>query len=304
MASRTERRRRITDFYVDGEVLQPAPGEVVFVQKINQFEDGEARADAQAARSRFTMALRRPDSPDTAALREAVKRMDQVALVRGIVNSRYTKYMAEASTALASDPEWVERLLVLDRSDIDSVRPDEAQVINELNTAYLATIQERVREAEEADTARLMAMAPEEVQRDYEESFIDSRAAAVYIGEYKLGQIAQSVRMCDATPPAEGEDWDHSACTHERLYVDEEIEDPETHEVKVKRAIEFVREEPDVLLDAYTRAFDNVHVAVRAAKDSASRQSSSEPSRPPSEEEGSAASTPEVSAPAQVGTSV
>jgi len=232
----------MTDLFMVGAVLQVAPGEVVWIKKLNQFEDGEARQDAMAARSRFTLTLRADDSPQTASLRETVKRMDKDRLVEGIIASRYTRYMAEASTALHADPNWAERLNVLDRTDIEDTRLDEAETINRINSEYLADLQARVREREQADREKLTNDDDEEVQTQYEESFIDSRAAAVYIGEYKLGQLAWAVRMCDATPPSgDDADWDHLGCTHERLYVDEEVPTDDGG-TRTKRAIEFVRE--------------------------------------------------------------
>lgn len=318
MASRTERRRRMTDLFTEGRVLQVGNGDVVFIKKLNQFEDGEARADATAARSRFTLTLRKPESPDTAALHEAAKRMGKERLIDGIVASRYTKYMAEASTSLQADPAWAERLMILDRTDFATVKEDERTTVDEINREYLDDLQKRVAEREANDREDLARDTDEAVQTAYEEAFIDSRAAAVYIGEYKLGQLAWAVRMCDATQE-EDQTWNHDNCKHARLYVDEMVcgqghvivsktegcEDPACDDParEVRRAIEFVREEPDTLLETYTRAFDNLHVPLSAAKGSASQQSSSALSRPPSEEEASTPSTPEVTQPEPVSTS-
>lgn len=317
MASREERRRRITDLYTEGEVLQAAPGQMVFIKKLNQFEDGEARADAMAARSRTVMAQRN-DTPEAQAMHAAIAHMEKSKLVDGILASRYTKYMADASTAIQTDPEWAERLLVLDRTDRDRVREDEVEVINKINSDYLTLVSERATEFEAADRDELMSKDDDDVRRLYEDTVIETRAAAVYIGEYKFGQIAWAARMCDAEQPMDGGDWDHSKCKHERLYVDEEVcgqghvvnsrnvcseegcTDPDR---RTKRAVEFVREEPDGLLDEYVRVLDRVHLSMLRSKGSASRQSSSEPSRQPSEEEASTPSTPEVTSSEPVATS-
>lgn len=300
MASREERRRRITDLYTTGEVLQVAPGEMVFVKKLNQFEDGEARADAMAARSRMVMA-QRSDNPDAVALREAIRQMQKPKLIDGILASRYTKYMADASTAIQGDPEWAERLLVLDRSDRSAVRDEEAVVLDQINSEYLTTVTAKATEMEKADRDDLDDMDDAEVRRIYEDSVIETRAAAVYIGEYKFGQIAWAVRMCDAEQPEGDGEWDHSKCKHDRLYVDEEVGEGE--EKRTKRAVEFIREEPDALLDEYVRVLDRVHVPLLRSKGTASRQSSSEPSRPQSEEEASVPSTPEATSSEPVATS-
>lgn len=301
MANRAERRRRITDLYTVGEVLQVAPGQMVFVKKLNQFEEGEARADAMAARSRMVLAQRDDTNPEAKALRAAIGRMDTDNLIEGIVNSRFTRYMADANMSIHGDPEWSERMSIIDRTDRETATEQEIKVMDDINSSYLAELNERAKKAEADDRHELFGLDIEEVRHAYEEAIIETRATAVYIGEYKFGQLAWAIRMCDAEQPSEGQEWDHTACTHERLYVDEEIE--EGSGKRVKRAVEFVREEPDALLDEYVSALDRVHVPVGQAKGSGSRQSSSAPSQPQNEEEELPASTQQETSSALAGTS-
>lgn len=311
MATR-EAYRRLTDLFTVGEVLQPAEtGPAVFVHKLNDFEMGEARKDASVARSRVMLALRKEDSDDLVALRDGVRRMDKTTIVEGILKSLYTKHVATASGTIHADPAWHERLDVLDRTDRNAVPENERAVIDDINDAYFDELTRRITRMDEDERDRLTRLSDEDLHQEYEEAFIESRAAAVFLRELRFAEIVFGVRMCDALEVTTAEDaeagkWDHGKCSHERLHIDYEdtVEGPdgEKHKVVV-RAIDQVRVLPDPLLDAYSRAFDRLNVPARTAKGSARQSSSSELSRPPSEEEASVPSTPGATTPVPAGTS-
>lgn len=287
------RYKKITDLFTVGEVVQPDvddPEALLFVQKLNGFELDEARKEAQVVRARTVLALRQEGSDEVNALTDAVSRLPKDRLVTGIVSSAYTKHVGEASNAIHSDPEWSERLDILERSDRDLLPDDERKVVDEINAAYLEALNDRITALDQAEHSRLMDEDDEQVRKAYIDSFIESRAASVFLREMRYVEAYYGVRMCDGKqkdPEGGNYSWDHKDCAHERLFD----------------SIEEARQMPDELLNQITRAFDRVNVPARTAKGSARRGASSGPSRQPSEPEASAPSTPEAMSPEQAGTS-
>lgn len=287
------RYKRITDLFTVGEVVQADPDDpeaLLYVQKLNNFEQDEARREAQVVRARTVLALRQEGSDEVNALSDAVGRMPLDRLIDGIVSSKYTKHVGEASNSLHGDPEWFERLDILERTDRDSVAEEEKKVVDQINHDYLDALNLKIADLDEAERARLTDMGEEQVRQEYVESFVESRAAAVFLREMRYVECYYGVRMCDATqkdPENKNYDWDHSACSHERLFDN----------------LDEARAMPDELLNQLTRAFDRINVPARTAKGSARRQASSGPSRQQSEPEGSGPSTPEEMSPEPDGTS-
>lgn len=280
------RYKRLTDLGVRGIELRPDPDTpLVYIQKLNSFEMEESRRDAQVARSRVVMALRKEDGDEMLAMRDMVTRLEKARLVEGIVGSHYTRNVGVASNAIYADPTWHERLDIMDRTNRDTVPDDEKAVLDKINGEYLDELTARVKVLEEDERERLTNDPDEALHTEYIETFVETRASATFMREMRYQEVLFGVRMCDA----EGDmgPWDHTPCQHERLYED----------------VEEVRALSDELLAAYGRAFDQVNVPGRQAKGSASRQASSEPSRPPSVEEASAPSTQEAPSGTQGGTS-
>lgn len=291
--SNKSRYKRLTDLFTVGEVVQPDPedpGALLWVQKLNGFELDESRKEAQVVRARTVLALRQEGSDEVNALTDAVSRLDKDRLIAGIVSSLYTKHVGEASAAIAADPEWAERMDIMERTDRNAVPEDERRVVDKINADYLDTLNQKILDLDKAERERLEDEDDEAVRRAYIDSFIESRAAAVFLREMRYVECFYGVRMCDAKQkdPENGNyDWDHKECSHERLYDD----------------IEEARQMPDELLNQFTRAFDRINVPARTAKGLARRGASSGPSRQLSEPEASAPSTPEVMSPEQAGTS-
>ena len=181
------RYKRLTDLGVRGIELRVDPDvPLVYIQKLNSFEMEESRRDAQVARTRVVMALRKEGGDEMTAMRDLVTRMDKDRLIGGIVSSHYTRNVGTASNAIHADPTWHERLDVMDRSNRDELPDDEKAVLDKINGDYLAELTTRIKVLEDDDTARLEAMDDAAVQEEYIETFVDTRASAVFM-ELQLG---------------------------------------------------------------------------------------------------------------------
>lgn len=287
--SKAERKSRMQDLFVQGRVLRlgDEDDDIVFVQKLNQFEQDEARRMSQAARTRVQMALRKEDGDEMVAVRGAVGDMDKPRMIEGIIASLYGRHIGKASAQVQADAEWQERLDVMDHSVRDLLPEDERKVLDEITSDYLAELNARREKLDDEERARLDALDEDALRAEYISIFIETRGQAVFMREMRYAEVLFGVRLCDAEQPDEDADWDHSACTHEPFYDD----------------IEEVRALPDILMNRYTETFDKINVAPSQGKDSRSPQASSGLSASPSEEEASTPSTQEVTSPEPVGTS-
>lgn len=285
--SKAERKGRMQDLFLEGRVIRlHEDDDPLWVQKLNTFEQDEARRMAQAARARTLMALRREGGDEWTAITDSVAQMSRERMVTGIVGGLYTRHIGKASTDLYADPEWQERLDIMDHSIRETLPEDERAVLDEITTAYLAELQTRKAALDADETERLNTLPEDKLREEYIDTFIETRGTAVFMRDMRFAEVLFGVRMCDAESRDDGS-WDHGSCSHDQFYDD----------------LEEVRRLPDALMNRYTSTFDQINVAPSQGKDWGSRRASSAPSLPRSEEEASTPSTPEETSPELAGTS-
>jgi hypothetical protein len=305
MASR-DTYKRMTDLWRPGAVMVYEPGTpsddsvepplparpdlLLWIQKLNRFEQDEVRADAGVAQARAQMVLRDLESDDYVAARNRSEQMDIEQLVEAIVAAAYSTHMAKAANSVQADTDWHDRLDVVQRTNLAEASDEEKALVEKLAGEYYQEVAKRVAERDEEERARVSTLGLDVLRKEYIDGFVNQRGMDVYMREMNVGEIAFGVRTCEAILCADATDehgsrcldgYHHAACTHERLY---------------EQAKE-VRELPDELYDRYRGAFNAVNVAAGQAKGSGSRQHSSAASAPPSALEGSTASTPVATSP-------
>jgi hypothetical protein len=275
------RLRQVIDLYVRGRVAELKDGTPVWVQALNPFEQDTARNEAQIAKARLSMAVRELGSDEQAKVRMFFFEDGIEAAKYKIVDARVAEAMPKLLERLRNDPEWTERLQILDRGLADGAAPVEdieAELLAKIASEYTAEINARLLSEREFLVDKYIHMEDEEVLwQDYLDWYIDRRAGELQLAEFRLHQIYFGTRWCNAIRETDGT-WNHDECAghEERLFVSKE----ET------------RQAPEELMELLLGATNDVEMTLREAKNSDRQGSSSDSSPLPSEAGESTASTP------------
>jgi hypothetical protein len=251
----------------------------VWVQALNPFEHDTARNEAQIARARLTAAIKEYGGDEQAKVRMFFFEDGREAAVEKLVDAKVAEHLPKAMDSLRNDPDWTERLQILDRGMEDTampLEPEEQQLVSQIGIDFAGELNKRLTGEREFFSVRYSQANDEELWADYLEWYIERRTAEVQLAEYRLHQVYFGVRDCKGVEDAGT--WDHSACDghRERLFLDKEE----------------VRQAPEMLQAIFMTAVDDIDMSVREAKNLV-RQGSSFGSSPlPSEAGESTASTP------------
>lgn len=274
-----EKYRRLEELYTTGKTVELGQDLVMFLQVLNPFERQEARNAAQTARTRHIMAYQEHGQSDRDRLEASFFAEGREGAIDKLLDLQMQQEMVKILDEIHDDPEWSDYLEVMDRSEELMARePDdvERKFLDEANYKYVKEVQKRMEAERTSKRAALERLDDAELKRQYSSAFLERRGDEVALAEYQIVQLAYGVRDCDAAKNENGI-WDHSGCSHERIYSKDEI-----------RAL------PDELYNILSDAMDNLTLSVREGKGSGRQTSSSGSSPLPSEEEESASSTPEA----------
>jgi hypothetical protein len=272
--------RRMTELYTDGVVELLDDGNPIFLRVLNPYERQEALHDAQAARARLVMALTRFDSDEEVKARASMAVDGREKAVEQLINLKSSELMVDALNELRDDPEWKERIDVLDRSEELVARPredSERQLLDAVEVEYLNEISARSDAAREQERARLMHLRDEELLGEYIDAWRAMRGGEVADAEFRLTELWYAARCCDGVERGDGV-WDHSACEGHR-----------TRLFDVKADIAGL---PTRLQEQLMAALTRLNMSVREAKNSVRAPNSSASSPQPNAEEESTPSTP------------
>lgn len=289
MALSRAKYRRVPDLYVTGTEVVLKDGTVMWLQVLNPFETQEARHDAQVARSRLVMALQEHGGDEMKFIETALWQDGLEGARKRVIESKSTTLILDAVESVKNDPEWADRMEILDRTD-ETERPLEAaeqELLTDLQRQYVLEVQERmahetaflVEQFKDADRATL--------KEEYERLYIDRRGGDIANAEFRIVEIWYGARVCEGTE-VEGV-WDHSKC--------------EGHQLQVFETKAEVRALPEDLGDLLGGAYAQMAMSIRDAKDLVRLASSSGSSRQPSEQEESTPSTPAETPDSAPGTS-
>ena len=270
--------KRIPDLYVVGTEVVLKDGTPMWLQALNPFEADEARHDAAVARSRLTLALKEFGSDELVKIRGQFDADDAVSQ---LVNAKSTETMLKVLDAIRVDPDWTERLDLLDRNDELVARPAEdleLKLLRKTEQEYGAEVQKRYQDEIGNVTARLEHLDEDGLWEEYREFYLDQRGVEVALREYKLTELWYAARACDATVDIEGR-FNHDAC--------------EGHKVRIFDTKAEVRDLPTDLQNLLLDAMTQLAMTERQAKNSHRQPNSSGSSPTQSVPEASTASIPD-----------
>lgn len=282
--------KQVVDLYTAGKVVTLRDGSPLWVQVLNPFEQDTARNEAQIAKARITLALKEFGSDEQAKVRMFFFE-DGIDAARGkLVDSRVALAVTRMVDQIRNDPEWAERLNIIDRGDEDTAKPledTERQLIEKASADFTAELGKRLADERNFLTMKYADLDEESLWADYLDWYLDRRAAEIMMAEYRLHQILFGVRWCEATKTDGG--WNHDACNG--------------HQDRVFPTKTEVQAAPEDLTVLLMDALDDLEMTVRDAKNSARQGSSSDSSPLPSGEAASTASTPAETRVEPLGTS-
>lgn len=227
------RLARITDLFVEGTelVLSEDDGTgsptVLFIRKLNPFEEEECRLDGQVARSDKLLEMRDPENREMRIARATVEEdwgVDE--LVNALVNNKLSEQFVLAKADVDADEEWLPHLDFLNRGGV-LINPDEdpegAARWRKLNAEYLTAIQEKLkgRQSDYTDELHNNRSQEERVEM-YFDMVKESQARAAFFRERRTTEIWYAVRDCYADRNEDGT-WNHAGCKHPRLFEREDI---------------------------------------------------------------------------------
>jgi hypothetical protein len=277
MAINRAKYRRLTELYVQGTEVVLKDGSVIWVQVLNPFEKDEATHDAQLARARMVMAIKEGDEREKVI--GAYRTDGREVSVEKLAEVRSTSEIGKIVDEIAADPEWKERVEIMDRSDDIMALPledEERKVLTKINEDYIAEVVDRQKAEYEYQVDRLTKMSEEDFIEEYADAWTDKRATAVARAEYQLTELWYAARACEGVKGEDGT-WNHDAC--------------ESHSLRVFDTKKDARDIPEDLQTLLYDAIAGLNMSVRDARFSDRQGSSSGSSPLPSE---AAESTPSI----------
>lgn len=286
-----ERYKRVTDLYVVGKELVLRDGSVLWLQALNPLERDEAVHDAQVARSRMIMALQSDHASDERAkVAGAFWQDGRAAAIARLTQIKVGEQMLEIVGQIRDDPEWKERIELLDRGHglITSAEPVEKALMDDISAQYLAEVERRQTIERDYLVSTYTKRPDEDLIDEYAEVWAERRGTEVANNEFAITELWYAARVCEGVQQSDGL-WDHSAC--------------EQHKIRVFDSKEEVHSLPEELLDELTGVMQGLAMSQRDSKNSRRQGSSSDSSPLPSGEAASTPSTPAETPSERPGTS-
>lgn len=271
--------KRVTDLYVQGAELPLEDGSVIWMQVLNPFERDEAIHDAQVARSRFVLAMKE-DGAERLKVEAKREESGRDAFIKDLAGLRTDEKLTEVINAIQDDPDWKERLDVIQRTDPDNaanpLTQEELMFLAKVQGEYIQEIYARQETENQYLVRHYEAMNEKDLLEEYLEMWLQRRGGALAQGEYLLTEMWFGARCCNALKDDDG-NYSHRTCDHSERVFESKNE---------------VRGLPEQLQLMMRDALNAVAMSVRDAKNSDRQGSSSDSSLLPSEPAESTPSTP------------
>lgn len=286
------RLRQVIDLYSTGQTHELRDGTLVWVQPLNPFEQDTARSEAQIARSRVSLALREEGEDEQDKVRMWFEADGIEGARERLVEAKVNEATTKIFESIRNDPDWTERLQIMDRGAEQTALPleePENKLLLRITNEFAAELGNRIATEREWQIGTIGELDEEALWKAYLDWFIEQRAADVMLAEFRLHQVLFGVRWCEAVKDPDTEQWNHADCNGhpDPIFTDKD---------QLRRA-------PGDLLEVLYYAADNVDMSSREAKNSHRQGSSSGSSPLPSEVEESTASTPSETPPEPPGSS-
>lgn len=273
------RFRRLTDLFVEGQVITMPDGSHLWVQTINAYQRDECLSDAQVAKARLVMALKNKGEERLKVQARFLEKGRDV-LIEDLAGNGASLKVPEFMEEMRDDPDWSERMNILLRTDPDEaarpLEPAELELIDTLNLQVLDEL--RTREEAEHDflARKYQASSDEDVIEAWVDDWLEKRGGELANSEFLLTEMTYATRFCEATTNADGE-LDHSGC--------------EGHDEPFFPSKTVARSVPNNLSALILAGIAELNMVGRDPKGSGKPTNSSASQRTPSEAEGSPPST-------------
>lgn len=283
--------KRLTDLYVVGVEAVLADDMVIWVQALNPYERDEAVHDAQVARSRIVMAMREAGE-ERVKVEARLQEFGVDVISDEMAGVKSTEKLSDYADEIRQDPDWRERMEILERTDGDNsakpLEPVETDLLEKINREYIEEILKREETEREYLTRSYQRMERPELLDAYMDMYLDKRGAEVANSEYLLTEMWYGARVCEGVRDDDGV-WDHSKCAE--------------HTERIWDSKGEVRSLPEGIQTVLRDSIRTLEMRPRDAKNSDRQGSSSDSSPLPSEPAESTPSTPTETPSDALGTS-
>ena len=225
--SRIEKFKRVTDLFEQGKVVvlsdDPEDPLLVWVNKLNPFEQDECRKDGAVGRARALERLTVEDSPEAQVMRAALADRGRDHLVEALVSQRSNEFYVRSLDEIRTMEEWQDKLLILDRADaqmMDAGLPEDAEEntrLAALNAEYMGAVNALMESYVEDARTEYGALTDEQLREAFMDTYKESTGSAGFLNEYRITEMYFSLRDCQGKSDGYG-GWTHAGCNHrERL---------------------------------------------------------------------------------------
>jgi len=282
--------KRVTDLYVQGTEVELTDGTFIWMQVLNPYERDEAVHDAQVARARIVMALRE-DGGERLKVDAKMAEAGDDAIIAEMAEAKAGAKVPDFVNELQVDPEWRERIDIMERSDetqgATPLTSEENALLIKVHAEYIEEILRRETAEREYQERRLTRMSHEELLDEFLDMWLDKRGGSLAAAEYVLCEMWFGARVCEGVKTDDG--ISHDKCNG--------------HTERIWDSKNEVRSLPEPLQALLREAIGSLSMDVRAAKNSDRQGSSSDSSPLPSEPAESTPSTPTATPASAPGTS-
>lgn len=294
MSVAADRLKRVVDLFTEGQVVEVGADEngpvLVWVNKLNSFEDEDCRRDGQAARAERMLEMQSGENPQMATLRLEIEGFEDYQIVTELAGFKFEEDYMLAVDDVEMDKDWREKLeyvrrgqSMLDDADVPE-NSERRERLAQINSEYMEAVQEACKKRQEARKADWSNMPRIDLEEAYLEEVVNRLGMVAYMEERRITELFYALRDCRAVKD-DNDRWDHSKCNHRHRLLSDRSE---------------VRTLPEEMLKLVLDVLNDVTVDRRTAGNSDAPASSSESSEPQSVQEELIPSTPTVMGPAVV----
>lgn len=273
--------KRVTDLFAEGTELYLGDDDngpvILWINKLNPYQEDEARRDGSAARYLRIAELSDPESQEYKGMHAEVGRWGHDKLAEKFVEQKINEIYVEALDDLETDPEAKEALETSRRLpvllDDAGAPPDDPrrQQLFDAQVDWMGQLAEMQKKKMAQALEDAKAMDHEELTDLFFEGWRERETLDLFMEERRTTQIFYATRVCEAIPASDGTTeapkWDHAACNHAKRAFDERKE---------------VRESPDGFIAKVIDMLQDITVPARTAGNSDAPTSSSGSSEPSS----------------------
>jgi hypothetical protein len=251
---------RLTQLFAEGTELvlevphvpgQPKPEPVVlWIAKLNAFQEEQANSAGRVARARLVNAIRRVGTPEWELVQSQKGDALNSAMVMAIVQSKESELFIKAMNAMRADEDWRERLEIMDQTEEEKLEGVEKEAHVLMRNEFNADLLDRHKVLLDDYKHDLEEMSREDLEEHFENAFLNEQGMAAFGIERARWHLYLCMRICQASPPADDNArWDHSGCDHEQMFlanVEEADRLPQSVRDKVEQAYAVVAVPPSV----------------------------------------------------------